>query len=280
MKYFLIAAVLLLAAVCAADGSSGCFEDEGITAVLGAFDAEIDIIKGEMASKRDTTFLGVTFTTGILRGQRIVLAHTGYGKVNAAMTATLLIEHLAPREIIFTGIAGGLNPKLHPGDLVIGLSTAHHDYGYVKEDTMEAVGTWNRATGKRNPLFMPADSMLVEFARTAAGMISLDSIPSNSGGRLPQLAEGIIVTGDAFIASSTKKDELRTNLAGDAVEMEGAAIAQICIQTDTPFLVVRSISDRADSSAVNDVEQFYRIAARNSAVLVMKIVELLARESE
>jgi adenosylhomocysteine nucleosidase len=279
MKSIVKVVFLILAAVFAA-GGTGSAADEPITAVLGAFDEEIEIIKGEMVSKRDTTYLGVTFTMGTLKRKRIVLVHTGYGKVNAAMTTTLLIDHLRPREIIFTGIAGGLNPALNPGDLVIGLKTAHHDYGYVKEDGTENVGTWNRATGKRNSLFLPADSVLLELAREAGMMISLDSIPTSGGARKPRLTEGTIVTGDAFIASSAKKQELRKNLGADAVEMEGAAIAQICMQTETPCLIVRSISDRADSSAVRDVEQFYRIAAKNSAVLVMKIVELLARELE
>lgn len=280
MKCFRIPAVLLLAAAVAFGGDAGGAEGEAVTAVLGAFDAEIDIIKEEMVSRRDTMFMGVGFTLGNLRGRRIVLAHTGYGKVNAAMTATLLIEHLKPREIIFTGIAGGLNPDLQPGDLVIGLKTAHHDYGYVKDQGTENIGTWNRVTGKRNPLFLPADAMLLDIARAAAGVISLDSIPMGGGARMPQFVEGTIVTGDAFIASSSKKNELRRTLQADAVEMEGAAVAQICLQTETPCLIVRSISDRADSTAVRDVEQFYRIAARNSAVLVMKIVELIAGESE
>jgi adenosylhomocysteine nucleosidase len=272
---FLVVVVLITAA--GAGLQSTATEEEAITAVLGAFDAEVDIIHEEMTSKRDTAYLGVTFTMGTLRGRRVVLAHTGYGKVNAAMTATLLIEHLRPREVIFTGIAGGLNPQLQPGDLVIGLQTAHHDYGYVKDDTTENVGTWNRVTGIRNPLFLPADSMLVETAREAGAVISLDSIPMNGGGRQPRLLEGTIVTGDAFIASASKKRELRRSLGADAVEMEGAAVAQICMQTETPCLIVRSISDRADSTAVQDAELFYRIAAKNSAVLVMKIVELLAR---
>ncbi|MFH1755458.1 MAG: 5'-methylthioadenosine/adenosylhomocysteine nucleosidase [Candidatus Latescibacterota bacterium] len=279
MKRLFICMIPLLLLIAAAGGGTCRAGADAVTAILGAFDAEVEIIRNEMVSKRDTSYLGVTFTTGSLRGRRVVLAHTGYGKVNAAMTTTLVIAHVRPQAVIFTGIAGGLNPSLCPGDLVIGLYSAHHDYGYIKDGGTENVGTWNPSAGRRNPLFLPADSLLLSVARAAAGAITLDSIPTAAGRRLPRYTEGTIVSGDAFIASSAKKKELRTTLGADAVEMEGAAVAQICIQTATPCLIVRSISDRADSSAVKDVEQFYKIAARNSAVFVMKMIELLPLES-
>ena len=90
---------------------------------------EIETLGQELADKAEVTVQGIRFTTGSLKDRRVVLAHSGIGKVNAAMAATLLVEQFQPTHVLFTGIAGGLNPDLRPGDVVIGAKTAYHDYG-------------------------------------------------------------------------------------------------------------------------------------------------------
>ena len=95
------------------------------------------------------------------------------------------------------------------------------------------------------------------------------------GERTPKIIEGVIATGDSFIASERKKEELRQRLEADAVEMEGAAVAQVCHQMDVPCIVIRSISDMADSRSQEDMERFSRIAANNSASLVQAMTALL-----
>ena len=205
-----------------------------------------------------------------------MLAETGVGKVNAAVTTTLLIEHFRPEEVIFTGIAGGVDPKLNPGDIVIGVKTAHHDYVFVKPDGVDTMPTRNHA-GDHNPLFIPSDERLCRLAREAAEDLELDKILTHDGERRPEIVTGVIVTGDAFISSDAVKEELRYRLDADAVEMEGAAVAQVCRQNKIPFLVLRSLSDKADRNATEDIQKFYKTAAKNSACLVMKILELLAR---
>ncbi len=249
------------------------------TAIIGAFDAEVELIQTAMTSKRDTTCHAVAFILGTLEGRHIVLAKAGVGKVNAAMTTTLMLEHFSPSEVIFTGIAGGLRPDLRPGDIVIGTRTAHHDFAYETVDGIKSKATRNPISDELNPIFFPADARLLGLAREAGNLVELERIPSLVGDREPKVTEGLIVTGDAFIASNSKKKELRNRLGADAVEMEGAAVAQLCFQMNTPCLVVRSISDWADSSAVKDVKQFYRIAANNSAGFVMVLVKLLMRDA-
>ncbi len=96
--------------------------------------------------------------------------------------------------------------------------------------------------------------------------------------RAPKIVKGVVVTGDAFIASTDKCVELRKKLGADAVEMEGAAVAQICYQRRIGYLVIRSISDKADEGAVLDKQMFYIMAAKNSAGLVAEIVRLLGTE--
>src|SRR5688572_17420332 len=100
-----------------------------VVAVLSAMTVEIETLGQELTDKKELIVQGIPFTTGSLKERKVVLAHSGIGKVNAATTATLLIEHFQPTHILFTGIAGGLNPELRPGDVVIGAKTAYHDYG-------------------------------------------------------------------------------------------------------------------------------------------------------
>src|SRR6267154_5458439 len=100
-----------------------------VIAVLSAMTLEIETLGQQLTDKTEMTVQGIQFTTGSLKERRIVLAHSGMGKVNAAMAATLVVEQFQPTHVLFTGIAGGLNAALRPGDVVIGAKSAYHDYG-------------------------------------------------------------------------------------------------------------------------------------------------------
>ena len=251
------------------------------TAIIGAFDEEVQIIKNKMQNKQTQTIMGMKFLVGKLKGRSIVLAQTGVGKVNAAMTTTLILDHFQPTEVIFTGIAGGLNPKLQPGDIVIGEKIAQHDLGDFTSNGFIKEGVKNPINGIRNPVFIPSDPRLITLAQQASRNTTYEIIKkTKDAGKQPHVLTGTIVTGDIFIASSSKKVELRENFKADAVEMEGGAVAQVCYQQKVPFIVIRSISDEADQNAQLDIKQFYKIAARNSAELVISLIELLAHEKK
>ena len=249
-----------------------------VTGILGAFGMEMDLVAEEIVNPERHTHLGMAFVTGTLAGRTVALSLTGVGKVNAAMTATLLIDHFHPSEVIFTGIAGGLNPDLLPGDIVIGAKTAQHDYGTWTADGIVIRAARNPVDGVRNPVYFRGDERLLRLARQAADQTELKSIQTLKGEHAPKILQGTIITGDIFVASTPKKEELRDLLQADAVEMEGAAVAQVCYQHGVPCLVVRSLSDTADENAVIDSQRFQRIAAANSAKLVMAIAGLLGQE--
>ncbi len=253
---------------------------EPVTAILGAFEREVTLLEDRLAGKQEHEIEDIRFVTGRLNGQNAVVAWTGVGKVNAAMTTTLLIEHFKPKRIIFTGIAGAVNPELQPGDIVIAEKTAHHDMGTVWPEGLFVKGVKSRLDGMENPVFFPADRDLMRFARRAADQAALERIETAEGERAPRIIKGVVVTGDAFIASTDKCAELRKKLEADAVEMEGAAVAQICYQRGIGHLVIRSISDNADEGAVLDKQMFYILAARNSADFVAEIVGLLGSEPD
>lgn len=253
------------------------YGDEGpVTGILGAFSEEIESLDNSIEDRKVQTIEGIPFVTGKLKGRKIVLALTGIGKVNAAMTATLLLEHFKPEEVLFTGIAGGINPDLLPGDIVIAEKTVQHDLGKLTTEGMRYRGMRNPLTKIRNPVFFPADSALLSLAEASGKRIKLDSIKAGSAVRIPIIITGIVVTGDVFVASPSKKNELREILNADAVEMEGAAVAQICWQHEVPCLVIRSLSDSANEQAEVDINMYREIAARNAALLVEDIVKQLA----
>lgn len=150
--------------------------------------------------------------------------------------------------------------------------------GTVWPEGLFVKGVKNRLDGMENPVFFPADEKLVTCALNAAERIDMQRIETVTDRRNPKIIKGVIVTGDSFIASTEKCAELRKKLQADAVEMEGAAVAQICYQRQIDHLVIRSISDSADEGAVLDKQMFYILAAKNSSDLVAEMVGLLDSE--
>ena len=243
-----------------------------VIGILSAMTLEIETLGQDLTDKTEMTVQGIRFTTGSLKDRKVVLAHSGMGKVNAAMAATLLVEQFQPTDVLFTGIAGGLNPDLRPGDVVIGAKTAYHDYGEWTSEGFRVGRTVDPFTGKPNPLFFPADAGLLAVAEKAALDLKLAPVKTTSGERIPRVVTGVIVTGDAFVASPAKKDALRKEFKADATEMEGAAVTQICWQRRVPCLILRSLSDSAGTKAQENVLLFEKGAAQNAALLVTSIV--------
>jgi adenosylhomocysteine nucleosidase len=203
----------------------------------------------------------------------VVVAETGIGKVNAAMTTTLALMQFRPAAVIFTGIAGGVNPALNPGDLVIARSTAHHDYETVTFDRQPSRQTRNAVRGNPTRRFSRPTPCCCGTPRPPPPRYNW-SRPCRAGpGRGSRRASWSPAT-----SLSRRPPGWRNCAAGfnaDATEMEGAAVAQVCYQQGVPCLVIRSLSDRADENARNDMLSFYKTAARNSAALVMAILEKL-----
>lgn len=254
------------------------YKPRSVTGLLGAFGAEVALVKESLKKPKTILIDGVMFTTGRIGKQRVVVAETGIGKVNAAMTTTLLLEHFRPKRVLFTGIAGGTNPDLQPGDIVIAGQTMHHDYSSTTAQNTPTRQTRNAITKQLNPVFFPADSGLLRLAETVVKQVPLERMPLASGGvadRPVKVLTGTVVTGDVFVASVDKVKSLRADFGADATEMEGAAVAQVCYQIQVPHLIIRSLSDRADADAHLAYDKFYPTAARNSAKVVMAIVRAL-----
>jgi len=252
--------------------------EEPVTGILGAMGSEIQILVEQLDEAKDRQIEGLTFWTGRLKGRKVVIARSGIGKVNAAIATTLLYEHFRPAEVFFSGIAGGLNPKLLPGDIVIAAKTVQHDAGTLTPKGIHRRGFRNPVAPERNPTFIPGDPRLLKLALDCAKRVRFERIRLKEGTREPHVIEGTVATGDVFVASEAKSQELHKDLGADAVEMEGAAVAQVCWQWEVPCLIIRCVSDRADEKALTDVDTFLRIAVMNSAALTTEIAATLARQ--
>ncbi len=268
--------ILLLSASCSGPtGISGSGKQENITLILGAFSDEVKPIQAQLQNKRQGIIEGIAFAEGKLRGRYAAVTWTGMGKVNAAATTALLVEHFRPGEVIVCGIAGAINPQLGVGDVVIAEKSAQHDLGLWSDAGIESKGADNRLTGQQNPVFFAADERLLAIALRAGDQTVLKSIE----GTQAKVKKGVVVTGDTFIMSPEKKVDLQKRLGADAVEMEGAAIAQVCYERGIPHLVIRGISDTADEKADKDVNTFQSIAIGNAVKVTCKTVELIQSSS-
>ncbi len=248
-----------------------------LTGLLGAFPPELVLLQQQLTQKSDTIIQHIRFTKGLLNGRFVVLAQTGVGKVNAAITTTLMIAYFKPEQIIFSGIAGGIDTTLSPGDIVIATQVAYHDYGMITDSGMRYNPTRNPATMQPNPVYFACDTTLINKAIVATKKLTLEKVTREEGVFVPQIKKGIVVTGDVFVAGETQTHRLLNDLHATATEMEGAAIAQTCYQQNIPFLIIRSLSDKANSKAATDIKAFYEVAAKNAAMLVVGIVGELGR---
>ncbi len=191
---------------------------------------------------------------GLIHQKEVVLALAGVGKVAAALTATLLIERYQVSAMVFTGVAGAVAASVQIGDVVVGDSSLQHD--------MDARPLFPRYEIPYTGISQfPGDARLADLAVQALQ----DASPHAP--RPPNIHRGLIISGDRFVSSASEVASLREALPQAlCVEMEGAAIAQVCAAYGVPFVAVRSISDKADEQAHVDFPRFARDVAGPMAV--------------
>ncbi len=241
---------------------TGDFEKIGI---ICAMDVELTYIQERMRVEHVDTVSRRIFASGTIKGVECVLAMAGVGKVNAGITAEIMASKYDVDAVIFSGVAGGINPKLDIGDIIISEKVFHHDYGVIEPAGFTPWDTVGYA----------ADTFLIRLARDKAGKVTFQDVPEKickETGHYPKVTTGRVVTGDQFIACEEKRQWLEKIFRADCVEMEGAAVAQVCAINRIPFLIIRCLSDLANENADVDFDAFVDYAARNSGALVVEIV--------
>lgn len=226
--------------------------------IIGAMEPEVAILRESIANKAETTKGGFTFYTGELAGHTVTLVQSGIGKVAATVATTLLIDNFNPDCVINTGSAGGFEPSLNVGDVVISNEVRHHDVDVT------AFG-YEIGQVPQMPAGFSAHPTLITAAQKSVSVLA-DT----------QTMIGLICTGDSFMCDPVRIEKTRQDFPNMlAVEMEGAAIAQACHVLDTPFVVIRSLSDIAGKESPQSFEEYLEVASVNSSKLVNELLTQL-----
>ncbi|WP_343591437.1 5'-methylthioadenosine/adenosylhomocysteine nucleosidase [Paracidovorax wautersii] len=234
-------------------------------AILSALAEEQQGLVDAMEGLQALRHVGRDFRCGRLHGHEVVCALSGIGKVAAATTTAALVERFGVRAVVFTGVAGGLGPGVNVGDVVVARQFLQHDM-----DASPIFPRWELPGYGRCALASDG-AMTDALAGAAAGAVQAGMAEAFASACVHQ---GLIVSGDQFVGSHQASDRLRGELqaAGHsplAVEMEGAAVAQVCLDYGVPFAAMRTISDRADDSAHVDFSLFVRTVASRYAQRVV-----------
>jgi adenosylhomocysteine nucleosidase len=248
------------------------------TAILSALAEEQQGLLEQLENPVQLTRAGRDFWRGELQGHRVVLALSRIGKVAAATTATTLIEAFGVSRIVFTGVAGGVGAGVQVGDVVVASEFVQHDMDASPIFPRYQMPLYDRSRFACDPSLT---AMLLEAVR--AGLTG-DSghFDKNNGHASMGIHTGLIASGDRFVSGA---DEARTlylalqsaGFAPLAVEMEGAAVAQVCFDYGVPFAAVRTISDRADDQAHVDFPLFVtEVASRYAQAIIQNLMPLLS----
>lgn len=225
--------------------------------IIGAMPQEIEILHNLMIEPKVIELAGCKIFEGRINNTQIVLLQSGIGKVSAAVGTTLLLQMTRPDMIINTGSAGGLDPSLNVGDILISTEVRHHDVD---------VTAFGYEIGQlpANPAAYLPNEQLVELAKKETQKAGFNAV------------SGLICSGDAFINGAEKIADIRQNFPNVvAVEMEAAAIAQVCHAFNIPFVIVRAVSDVADKESHLSFEEFLPLAAEKSSAIVISMLNSL-----
>ena len=231
--------------------------------IIGAMEPEVAILKAKLENGDTIIHAGYTFHQGQLNGNDVVIVQSGIGKVAAALATAMLIDKFKPDYIVNTGSAGGFEPSLKVGDIVISSEVRYHDVDVT------AFG-YEMGQLPANPAAYIAHPSLVEAAKTG-----ISQLKKTDGNNIQTLV-GLITTGDTFMTKDDDIAKARANFPTmAAVEMEGAAIAQTCYHFKLPFVIIRSMSDNAGKESPTSFETYLEKASVNSSQLVINMLDVL-----
>ncbi len=220
---------------------------------------------------------GLSFWRGKIAGREAVFVESGAGKVNAGVATSLLLDRFDCRAFLLCGVAGGLDPALGVGDIVIGTNHVQHDYGSHREGyflTIQPGSRPSRGGTDWCPGYPESEALVARLRKTVEGLV-LESLPDEVGvgRRTPAIHFGTILTGDSFINAEDHRQRLHAEFAAKAVEMEGGAVAQVARRwgDDIPFVNVRCLSDLAGRSSHLDFRAFLPVAARYASLVAHRL---------
>ena len=246
-------------------------KNSGRTGIVSAMQQELSAVLDRMPDEQRQRVAGRDFWVGHWHGHEVVAVLSRVGKVAAATTATVLVERFDVDRIVFTGTAGGLGEGVRVGDLVVADAFMQHDMDASPLFPRFEVPLYGQSRfGVDAGLSAALGRAPSQAVASPADTLGADAV-AEFGLAAPRVHEGLIVSGDRFVATSAESDALRAVLpAALAVEMEGAAVAQVCHDYGIPFAALRTISDRADDAAHVDFMRFIDQVASRYSVAVLE----------
>ena len=229
-------------------------------AIIGAMVSEVELLRERIEGRTTSDHAGKEFYTGTLGGADVVLTACGVGKVAAASRTQAMIDVFSPDRIIFTGIAGALDPRIDIGDVVVSTDCVQYDM---------SVSVFDYPLG-----LVPGFEKIGFDADEKLRALAVESVRAAT----PEVGvfAGRIATGDQFVASSEQKTFIHDTFDALCCEMEGAAVAQVAVQCGIPFVVIRAISDKANDDSAVDCPAFEVIASHQGADVVCEMCRRLA----
>ena len=223
-------------------------------AIMGAMEEEITPLLEYFTDVKKNDYANNTYYEAKYGELDVVVAYSKIGKVFSTLTASTMIQKFGCDTLLFSGVAGGINPQLKIGDLIVANKLSQHDLD---------ITAFGHPHG-----FVPGGSVYVNTDENLKN-IALDVAKEND----IKIIEGIIATGDQFVADEARKEFIEKTFDADALEMEGASVAVVCDALNVPCLVLRAISDTADMDAGFNFDEFLETSAKTSAQFLMKIVD-------
>ena len=223
--------------------------------IIAAMDSEVRDIKSAMEDGIKIHHGGMTFFKGKLQQKEVIAVKSGVGKVNAAMCTQILIDIFKVSSLIHVGVAGAVHPDLEIGDIVISEDSCQYDMD------ARAFGHPRGEIPNMDITFFKADPTLIKLAETAAQELNVN------------YRIGRVMTADLGVDSHKLKEELREEFGGLCVEMEGAAVGQVAMLNQVPYLVIRSMSDKADSNLTDDYKANLEASIKNGVAMVLRMVQ-------
>ncbi len=223
-------------------------------AIMGAMEEEITPLLSHFTDVQKNEYANNIYYEAKYNNLDVVIAYSKIGKVFSTLTATTMIEKFGCDTLLFSGVAGGVNPELKIGDLIVANKLSQHDLD---------ITAFGHPHG-----YVPGGAVYVNTDEKLKN-IALEVAQENN----IKIIEGIIATGDQFVCDEKRKDFIANTFNADALEMEGASVAVVCDALKVPCLILRAISDTADMDAGFNFEEFLETSAKNSANFLMKVIE-------
>ena len=246
--------------------------------LICAIPQELEHLRRALDAVETAEVAHARFDRGRLDGHEVLLVGAGIGKVNTALVATLLADRFGCRLIVFSGVAGGLDPVLRIGDVVIADHTVQHDAGVIEEGGLRTYHAGHVPFfNPTDRLGHPVDRALLDRIRQRLEGFELPPLSrqAGGGGERPRIVFGTILSGDQYIHCEAARERLFRDLGGAAVEMEGGALGQVAEAFGIPYLDIRALSDLAGRHSSFDFAAFVAEVAGSSARILRRLLPVL-----